>query len=71
MGTIEKTKATKEQLKTLILEPLGFAAFLGIYPDAHGRFRAQVITTPAQAIATQQTVDNIAAELNATYELAD
>ena len=73
LNTNEKTKVTKTQLNDLILERLGFAAFLTIHPETkQGRgFTVGVLTAPAQAIRTRQVVDRIAEELRPDYELVD
>jgi hypothetical protein len=72
LTTIEKTKVTASQLKDLIQQRLGFAAFLTVHREAQGLgFTVGVVTAPAQAIYTQQTVDVIVQELRASYELID
>lgn len=69
---IEKTKVTAGQLKELIQERLGFAAFLTVHKAAQGLgFTVGVVTAPAQAIQTQQVVDAVVQELRATHELID
>jgi len=72
LSMIEKTKVTAGQLKELIQERLGFAAFLTVHKAAQGLgFTVGVVTAPAQAIHTQQVVDAIVQELRATHELID
>lgn len=70
MSKIEKTKVTAGQLKDLIQQRLGFAAFLTVHKAAQGLgFTVSVVTAPAQAIHTQQVVDSIVEELRGSHEL--
>jgi hypothetical protein len=70
--TSEKAKVTKTELNDMILARLGFAAFLTIHKAGQGLgFTTTVVTAPAKAIAAQQAVDNVVAELRTQYELED
>ena len=72
MSTIEKTKVTAAQLKDLIQQRLGFAAFLTVHRAAQGLgFTVSVVTAPAKAIHTQQAVDAIVQELRNSHQLID
>jgi hypothetical protein len=72
LSEIVKTKVTASQLKDLIQQRLGFAAFLTVHKASQGLgFTASVVTAPAQAIHTQQVVDAIVQELRAAHELID
>jgi hypothetical protein len=72
VSTIEKTKVTVQQMKDMVQERLGFAAFLTVHRAGQGLgFTVGIIAAPAQAIAAQQSVDAIVQELRASYELID
>jgi hypothetical protein len=73
LSTTAKTKVTKTQLNDLILERLGFAAFLTIHPETKQGlgYTVGVLTAPALAIRTQEVVDRIVDELRPDYELVD
>jgi hypothetical protein len=73
LNAIAKMKVTKTQLNDLILERLGFAAFLTIHPETKEGlgYTAGVVTAPERAIRTQEVVDSIVAELRPDYELVD
>ena len=72
MTTIEKKKVTAAELKDIIQQRLGCAAFLTVHRADQGLgFTVGVIAAPAKVIAIQQAVDAIVQELRAHYELVD
>ena len=68
----QRTKVTEEQLKDEVLKRLGFAAFLTVHRHKPPlNYTVGIVTAPAQAVAAQQTVDNIVDELRSHFELVD
>lgn len=66
-----KTKASRKQIKEMVIERLGYDAHLIVHPAGRGlSFAVGILAPRSKAQAAQQEVDDIVAELRAQYELA-
>jgi len=72
-GMSKKPKKTPRQLADMIADRMriGDGSMIVIHPNRRLGWRASIMAAPNMAVRAQQTVDQIASELRAQFDLED
>jgi hypothetical protein len=66
-----KSKATVTELIAMIEVRIEGFGHINVFPDKELGWRAEINTTPSQAVRLQAQVDSVVRELREIYDLAD